>query len=211
MSLFRNFERTIDEKLRKLFGSQTTPGQGRELVEIQRLILDRVDDRVQQLPRARRVFPYDFVAVRLPVPDAELRAAYETVFVADEALREEIADHLRRDDVEFPRDLQVEVTLFDSAEVTEPSLVFRKREEGPVAVPSLGRCGLYFRRARRWRWRSRGSMWAGVRKCWTTVGGWCGGTTWWWSMTPYPALTRTSSGRGPNFVCSMTEVRTGRA
>jgi hypothetical protein len=138
MSLFRNFERTIDEKLRKLFGSKTIPGQGRELVEIQRLILDRVDDRVQQLPRARRVFPYDHVAVRIPVPNAELRAAYETVFVADHALKEEIADHLRRDDVEFPRDLRVEVTLFDSAEVPEPSLVFRKREESPVAAASLG-------------------------------------------------------------------------
>ena len=139
MNLFRDFERTIDEKLRRLFGSDTPPAQGRELVEIQRLILDRVDDRVQQLPRARQVFPYNEVAVRIPVPNAELRAAYETVFVADGALREEIADHLRRDEVEFPRDLIVQVTLVETAELTEPSLVFRKREEaaGPVAGPVL--------------------------------------------------------------------------
>lgn len=141
MKLFRDFERTIDEKLRKLFGSDAAPGQGRELVEIQRMILDRVDDRVQQLPRARRVFPYNDVAVRIPVPNAEVHAAYDTVFVADNALREEIVDHLRREDVEFPRDLQVEVTLVETAELTEPSLVFRKREAtGPStasATPAI--------------------------------------------------------------------------
>ena len=143
MNLFRDFERTIDAKLRKLFGSETAPGQGRELVEVQRMILDRVDDRVQQLPRARRVFPYNDVAVRIPVPNAQVHAAYETVFVADNALREEIADHLRREDVEFPGDLAVEVTLVETAELTEPSLVFRKREAavaaGAGAAPVLPR------------------------------------------------------------------------
>ena len=138
MNLFRDFERTIDARLRKLFGSQTAPGQGRELVEIQRMILDRIDDRVQQLPRARRVFPYNDVAVRIPVPNAELLPAYETVFAADDALREEIADHLRRDEVEFPRDLQVFVSLVETAELTEPSLVCRKRDEAPApAAASL--------------------------------------------------------------------------
>lgn len=138
MNLFRDFERTIDEKLRRLFGSQPAPGQGRELVEVQRLILDRVEDRVQQLPRARRVFPYNDVVVRIPVPSPDLRPAYETVFSADDALREEIADHLRREDVEFPQDLQVAVTLVETAELTEPSLVFRKREEASVSsAPAL--------------------------------------------------------------------------
>jgi hypothetical protein len=128
MNLFRDIERRIDERLRKLFGSESAPGQGRELVELQRMILDRIDERVQQLPRARRVFPYNDVAVRIPAPDAEKRAAYETVFVADDALREEIADHLRREEVEFPRDLTVVVTLIETTELSEPSLICRNRE-----------------------------------------------------------------------------------
>jgi hypothetical protein len=131
MNLFRDIERRIDERLRRLFGSDSAPGQGRELVEVQRMILDRIDQRVQQLPRARRVFPYNQVTVRIPVPDPERRSAYETVFIADDALREEIAEHLRRDEAEFPGDLQVEVTLVETSELTEPSLVCRKREGSP--------------------------------------------------------------------------------
>jgi hypothetical protein len=129
MNLFRDIERRIDDRLRRLFGSEAAPGQGRELVEVQRLVLDRIDERVQQLPRARRVFPYNEVTVRIPVPDPERRAAYETVFVADDALREEIAGHLRREDVEFPRDLHVAINLIETGDIAEPSLVCRKRED----------------------------------------------------------------------------------
>lgn len=129
MNLLRDIERRIDEKLRKLFGSAPFHTQGRELVEIQRMILDRIDDRVQHLPRGRRVFPYNQVAVRIPLAEPERRAAFETIFVADDALREEIIEHLRRDQVELPPGLSVEVQVIEATELTEPSLVFRNREE----------------------------------------------------------------------------------
>jgi hypothetical protein len=141
MNLFRDIERRIDERLRKLFGSQEVPGQGKELIEIQRLILDRIDERVQQLPRARRAFPYNDIVVRIPVPDPERRIAFETVFVANDALREEIVEHLRRDDVEFPKDLRVEVTLIETTDLTEPSMVCRSAERqapSPVSAPVVG-------------------------------------------------------------------------
>jgi hypothetical protein len=133
MNLFRDIERRIDERLRRLFGSESAPPQRRELVEVQRTILDRIDQRVQQLPRARRVFPWNEVVVRIPVADSEQRAAYETVFVTDDALREEIIEHLRREQVEFPRDLHVGINLLEGAEITEPSIVCRKREDAPEA------------------------------------------------------------------------------
>jgi hypothetical protein len=137
MNLFRDIERRIDDRLRKLFGSSdVAPKQGRELVEIQRLILDRIDERVQQLPRARRVFPYNEVIARIPVPDPERRIAFDTVFVADDALREAIVDHLRREEVEFPEDLRVEVTLVETAELTEPSIVCRSAERPLTATLS---------------------------------------------------------------------------
>jgi hypothetical protein len=136
MNLFRDIERRIDEKLRKLFASQDVPGQGKELVEIQRLILDRIEQRVQQLPRARRVFPYSEVIVRIPVPDPERRVAFETVFVADDALREEIVESLRRDRVEFPAGLRVAVSLVETADLSEPSIVCQSVEKaGPAAAP----------------------------------------------------------------------------
>ena len=133
MSLFRDIERRIDHRLRKLFGANPQPGQGRELVEIQRFILDRIDDRIQQLPRARRSFPYNLVAVRIPAAEAEQKTALEAFFVADNALRAEILEHLRDDNVEFPRDLDVETTVVDTTEFTDPSLVFQLREPAAPA------------------------------------------------------------------------------
>ena len=41
MSLFRDLEKSIDSKLKKLFASENAEAQGRELVEIQRAILTR--------------------------------------------------------------------------------------------------------------------------------------------------------------------------
>lgn len=128
MNMFRDLERRIDERLRRLFQSEPAPGQGRELVEIQRLVLDRVDERVQMLPRARSAFPFNEIAVRIPMRDPERRAAFEMVFISDDALEEEILEHLRRDGVEFPRDLQVAVSLVETEELTEPSVVCRTRE-----------------------------------------------------------------------------------
>jgi hypothetical protein len=141
MNLFRDIERRIDERLRKLFGSQAVEGQGKELIEIQRLILDRIDERVQALPRARRAFPYNEVVIRIPLADAERRVAFETVFVTDNALREEIVEHLRRDGVEFPQDLRVDVTLVETPDLTEPSIICRSADRATasaVAPPVLG-------------------------------------------------------------------------
>ena len=55
MSLFRNIERRIDDRLRRLFQSEPVPGQGRELVEIQRMVLDQIDARVQQAALVRHL------------------------------------------------------------------------------------------------------------------------------------------------------------
>jgi hypothetical protein len=134
MNLFRDLEKQIDERLRRLFGSESRPNQGRELIEVQRMILDRIEERVQHLPRARRVFPYNHVAVRIPVPDPERRVAFETLFVADESLRDEVVESFRREGVEFPKDLAIQVTLADTADLTEPVLTFRRSEAAPTAT-----------------------------------------------------------------------------
>lgn len=129
MNLFRNLERGIDERLRKLFGTGVDGSQGQDIIEIQRRILDAIEQRVQQLPRARRVFPFNDVAVRIPMQDTERRTALELVFISDNALREEICDSFRREGVEYPQDLRVDISLIETAEITEPSVVCRKNEE----------------------------------------------------------------------------------
>lgn len=135
MNPFHDFERRIDRLMRDLFGGKPEPGQGREIVEVQRMILDAVIDRVQMLPRARRAFPFNDLTVRIPVPDESKMAAYDVVFVRDNALQHEILEFLRREQIEFPRDLQVRVSLLESGELTEPSLLCSNREPEPAAAP----------------------------------------------------------------------------
>src|SRR3954452_24832827 len=126
MSLFRDIERRIDDRLRRLFQSEPVPGQGRELVEIQRMILDQIEARIQMLPRARRAFPFNDIAVRIPAADPDRKAAIESVFAADDALKTEIIQQFEREEIEYPRDLNVTITAIETAEVMEPSVVCRK-------------------------------------------------------------------------------------
>src|SRR4051812_10526376 len=129
MSLFHELEKRIDEKLRGLFRSGAQQ-HGKEIIETQRYVLDQIAGRVQNLPRARRVFPFNEVIARIPVPDPEMRAGLEMVFVSDSALEHDVREYLARDGVEFPADLTVHAALFDTADVAEPSILCRNREKG---------------------------------------------------------------------------------
>ena len=135
MNLLHDFERRVDQLVRNLFGEKKGPAQGREIIEIQRTILDAVDARVQLLPRARRAFPYNEIAVSIPAPDAERRTALEMVFVTGGALQSEIIEHLRRRGIEFPQDLFVTVTLVETGDVVDPVVVCRSRKDEAVSSP----------------------------------------------------------------------------
>lgn len=127
MSLFRDLERSIDERLRRLFQSDPQPGQVRELVEVHRMILDAVENKVQMLPRARRAFPYNEVTVRVPAVYSEQMAAFDTV-------EGDVRDFLQRERIEFPPDMRVGV---ETAELGEPQVLCRMvKPESAVPVVS---------------------------------------------------------------------------
>lgn len=138
MSILRQIEKRIDEKLRSLFQPQKAREEGPELIEIQRGILEALGDKVQALPRGRKVFPYDDVTIRIPVPEAERRPAFEVVFDVG-ALRTEIREYLREENAEFPADLQVEVQLLDQPlpelQAQGFHLVCQKQERARSAKP----------------------------------------------------------------------------
>jgi hypothetical protein len=127
MSLFRDLERSIDERLRRLFQSDPQPGQVRELVEVHHMILDAVENKVQMLPRARRAFPYNEVTVRVPASYAEQMAAFETV---DGDVRE----FLQRERIEFPPDMRVSVETAELAEQVVICRMLRPEAAAPVSV-----------------------------------------------------------------------------
>jgi hypothetical protein len=51
------------------------------------------------------------------------------VFVADDALQHDVKSYLERESIEFPSGLQVTVTLHETSEIAEPSVVCRNRSE----------------------------------------------------------------------------------
>ena len=120
MSLFGDIEKRIDGQLRKMFASESAAAQGRELIEIQRAILDELEDRAQLLPRARRRFPYNDLTVRIAAPAPDRRSAIDLVFIEGDALQNEIATYLRGEDIEVPSDLRVRVESLEDppAEIT---------------------------------------------------------------------------------------------
>ena len=132
MSLFRDIEKRIDAQLKKLFTSESAAAQGKELIEIQRLILDEVEDHAQMLPRARRRFPYNDLIVRIAAPEPDRRSAIEVVFIEGNALQAEIANHLRSEQIEVPPDLQVHVEPIEDppAEIASKSfhIIYNSRE-----------------------------------------------------------------------------------
>jgi hypothetical protein len=113
MSLFRDIEKRIDAGVKKLFASETAAVQGKELIEIQRAILDEIEDRSQLLPRARRRFPYNELIIRIAAPEADRRSAIELVFIEDDALRNAIDERLRDEQIEFAPDLTVRVEALE--------------------------------------------------------------------------------------------------
>jgi hypothetical protein len=151
VSIFRDLEKRIDERLRKLFAAEDASAQGKELIEIQRAILEEVEDRAQLLPRARRRFGYNDLTVRIAAADDDRQAAVRMVFAEGNALRTAILDHLRSEDIEAPTDLEVKVEpLVDApAEVAAKGfhIVYSMREAAPVssaAVQSVGRPSVRF-------------------------------------------------------------------
>lgn len=108
MNFFREIEKQIDGQLRKLFRDTPSAGESREFIEIHRAILEDIGAQVQLLPRARRVFPHQRIAVRISPPSADRRRVYEIVF---ETLPADIRRFLETDEVEYPSELHVEVEV----------------------------------------------------------------------------------------------------
>lgn len=114
MNFFRDIEKRIDAQMKKLFTAENAATQGRELIEIQRAILDEIEERAQLLPRARRRFPYNELIVRIAAPEPDRQSAIQIVFIEGGALQNEIAEHLRREGIDFAEDLKVRIQILEA-------------------------------------------------------------------------------------------------
>ncbi len=111
MSRLHDFERLVDERLRKLFRGTPPPGEKLEIIEVHRAILDEVAKHVESLPRGRRTFAYPHLTVRVLLPDPARKRSYEVAFIEGGALAREIAGRLAGEQAETPDRFQADVEL----------------------------------------------------------------------------------------------------
>ncbi len=112
MSIVKQFEKRIDQTLRALFRSENSPAEARELIEIERAILDEIGGHIVPAPRGKRKFPYNDIRLMVAVPEPERKAVFEAVF-DPEALRQAIVESLHAEQVSPPPDLRVSIELIE--------------------------------------------------------------------------------------------------
>ncbi len=94
MSLFSEFEKTIERGFKRWTERVFGPGSADQLVLIHRGILAEIESKVETLARGRRVFPYSHIIVTLVSPEPERRAVYEAAFAQDDRLEKDIREAL---------------------------------------------------------------------------------------------------------------------
>jgi hypothetical protein len=112
MSLLKRIEKTLDERLRGLFGG-TGGGVGgeaasSEAIELYRDALDQLAARATVGRRGDRVFPFDRIRIELKAETADRRALLEAVFLPEQ-MPADIRATLVEAGVGFPEKLTVAV------------------------------------------------------------------------------------------------------
>lgn len=109
MSILRRVERELDERIRRFFAP--SEDRGREVLELQRAILDEITGRVGPVGRGRRVFPFRQLEIHIGVPSEDQRPVYALAFAEGDRLAADVREALREAGAEPPPDLRVETAL----------------------------------------------------------------------------------------------------
>lgn len=145
MSLLRRLEKTLDQRLRAIFGASANRPGAREAIELYRDALDQVAQRASAGKRGERLFPFDRVTVELLALDAERKAVLEAVFEPKQ-MGDDIRAALVEERVTAPPTLTVSVHYPEDAPVemrvlceksAQPTTENRRVELIPVRLQTL--------------------------------------------------------------------------
>ncbi len=147
MSRLHDFERLVDERLRKLFRGSTPHGDKLEIIEVHRAILDEVARHIESLPRGRRTFSYPQLTVRVLLPDAGRRRSYEVAFIEADALARDIAGRIADEHVELPARFHVDVELVEElpADIAGRGFDIEYQSEGARRPAAAGTPGVWMK------------------------------------------------------------------
>jgi len=133
MSILRRIEKSLDHRLRAIFGgSHDEPGE-REAIELYRDAIERIASRVTVGKRGERIFPFDRITVELMADSPERKAVLETLFDAAQ-LADDVRATLTEERATPPENLTVFVHYPEEA-VVEMRVVCEKTE--PATAPAV--------------------------------------------------------------------------
>lgn len=109
MSFFSEVEKTIERGFRKWTERAFGPAQSDELLLVHRAILEEIEGKIQIIQRGQRLFPYNYLCVRLVSPEPERRALFQAAFAQDRRLENDIRECLQGAGCALPTGFAVDV------------------------------------------------------------------------------------------------------
>ena len=135
MNFFSEVEKTIERAFRKWTERAFGPAESDELLMVHRAILEEIESKVQTIQRGQRLFPYNYLGVRLVSPEPERRALFQAAFAQDHRLENDIRESLQGAGCALPAAFAVEVeTAAEGAKGFE--IAYAIREAPAVAAPA---------------------------------------------------------------------------
>jgi hypothetical protein len=135
MSFLKRIEKTLDERLRGLFGSAGQGAESSEAIELYRDALDQVAARASVGMRGDRVFPFDQIRIELQADLPDRRALLEAVF-SPEQMPSDIRATLLEAGVQAPEKLTVLVEYPDQPAV-ELRVFCEKIQDSHLPAPAV--------------------------------------------------------------------------
>ena len=135
MSFFSEVEKTIERTFRKWTERAFGPVQSDELLLVHRAVLEEIEGKIQTVQRGRRLFPYNYLRVRLVSPEEERRALFQAAFGQDRRLENDIRECLQAAGCDLPSGLVVDVeTAAEGAKGFEIEYAIREAPPAPASA-----------------------------------------------------------------------------
>jgi hypothetical protein len=137
MSFFSEVEKTIERAFRKWTERAFGPAQSDELLLVHRAILEEIEGKIQTVQRGQRLFPYNYLRVRLVSPEPERRVLFQAAFAQDRRLENDIRDSMQGAGCTLPAAFAVDVeTGEEGSKGFEISYAIREAPSAPAAAPA---------------------------------------------------------------------------
>jgi hypothetical protein len=136
MSFFSEVEKTIERAFRKWTERAFGPAQSDELLLVHRAILEEIGGKIQTIQRGQRLFPYNYLRVRLVSQEPERRALFQAAFAQDRRLENDIRESLQGAGCALPAGFAVDVeTAEEGPKGFEIAYAIREAPSVPTPEP----------------------------------------------------------------------------